>query len=78
MNTILFKLLQTLSQISVEQNLPVFAMEDESAIFVKENEATYAGQIFWINNGNIGPVSQKILEQTTGGKGRMPERAEDA
>ena len=31
------ELLQTLSRISMEQNLPVCAMEDESAIFVKEN-----------------------------------------
>lgn len=32
------ELLQTLSQISMEQNLPICAMEDESAISAKENE----------------------------------------
>lgn len=60
------ELLQTLARISIEQNLPVCAMEDESAVFVKENEATYAGHILWINNGNVCPMSQKILEQMTG------------
>lgn len=59
------ELLETLSRISVEQNLPICAMEDESAIFVKEKEATYVGQILWINNGNICPISQKILNQMT-------------
>lgn len=59
------ELLQTLSQISVEQNLPICAMEDESAIFVKEKEATYVGQILWINKRNVCPISQKILRQMT-------------
>ena len=58
-------LLHTLSRISMEQNLPICAMEDESAIFVKENKATYVGQILWINNGDICPMSQEILEQIT-------------
>lgn len=60
------ELLQTLSQISVEQNLPICAMEDESAIFVKKNKVTFVGQIFWIYNGKIHPMSQKILEQLKG------------
>ena len=59
------ELLQTLSQISIEQNLPICAMSDESAIFVKENKAAYVGQIFWISNGNVCPMSQKILDQIT-------------
>ena len=59
------ELLQTLSQISMEQNLPVCAMEDESAVFVKGNKAAYVGKILWINNGNICPISQKILDQVT-------------
>lgn len=58
-------LLHTLSRISMEQNLPICAMEDESAIFVKENKVTYVGQILWINNGDICPMSQEILEQIT-------------
>lgn len=40
-------------------------MKDESAIFVKGKEATYVGQILWINNGNICPILQKILNQMT-------------
>lgn len=59
------ELLQTLSQISMEQNLPVCAMEDESAVFVKGNKAAYVGKILWINNGDICPISQKILDQVT-------------
>lgn len=57
------ELLQTLSQISMEQNLPICAMEDESAIFVKDNKATYSGKILWINNGNVRLMTQKILDQ---------------
>lgn len=57
------ELLQTLLQISMEQNLPVCAMEDESAIFVKENKAAFVGKILWINNGSLCPMSQKLLEQ---------------
>lgn len=57
------ELLQTLSQISMDQNLPICAMEDESAIFVKENKATFIGKVLWINNGNFCPMSQKLLEQ---------------
>lgn len=57
------ELLQTLSRISMEQNLPICAMEDESAIFVKDNKATYSGKILWINNGNVRLMSQKILDQ---------------
>lgn len=57
------ELLQTLLQISVEQNLPICAMEDESAIFVKDNHVTYTGQIHWINKGKISQLSMEILEQ---------------
>lgn len=57
------ELLQTLSRISIEQNLPICAMEDESAIFVKDNKATYSGKILWINNGNVRLMTQKILDQ---------------
>lgn len=32
---------------------------------LKEKEAAYVGQILWINNGNICPISQKILNQMT-------------
>lgn len=47
------ELLQTLSRISMEQNLPVCAMEDESAIFVKENKVTCVGRILLISDGNV-------------------------
>lgn len=53
------ELLQTLQQISVK--LPVCAMEDESAIFVKDGHITYTGRIHWINKGAICPLSQEIL-----------------
>lgn len=51
------ELLQTLLQISVEQNLPICAMEDESAIFVKGDYVTYMGKIYRINKGNIWEIS---------------------
>ena len=68
------ELLQILSQISMEQNLPICVMEDESAIFVKEKEATYLGRILLISNGNVCPMSRKVLEQmwVVGDSGEMP------
>ena len=67
-------LLHTLSRISMEQNLPICAMEDESAIFVKEKEVTYLGRILLISNGNVCPMSRKVLEQmwVVGDSGEMP------
>lgn len=53
------ELVETLQQVSME--LPVCAMEDESAIFVKEDRITYTGQIHWIDKGEISPLSQDIL-----------------
>lgn len=55
------ELVQTLRQVSME--LPVCAMEDESAIFVKEDSVTYLGQIHWIDKGEICPLTQDILER---------------
>lgn len=57
------ELLQTLLQVSLEQNLPICAMADESAIFVKDNHVTYTGQIHLINKGNISPISLQVLQQ---------------
>ena len=57
------ELLQTLLQISLEHNLPICAMEDESAIFVKEDRITCMGQIYWVNQGTISPLSTEVLEQ---------------
>lgn len=56
------ELLQTLLQISVERNLPICAMEDESAIFVKEDHITCIGQVYWVNQGKISPLSTETLE----------------
>lgn len=53
------ELLQTLQEVSMK--LPVCAMEDESAIFVQDGYATYTGQIHWMNEGEIYPLSQEIL-----------------
>lgn len=57
------ELLQTLLQVSIEHNLPIFAMEDESAIFIKDKLITYTGKIYLVNKGNICPISLDILEQ---------------
>jgi len=62
------ELLQTLLQISLEQNLPICAMEDESAIFVKDDCATYIGQIHWVKQGKVCPLSQEILESIFHGR----------
>ena len=58
------ELVQTLRQVSME--LPVCAMKDESAIFVKEDSITYLGRIHWIDKGEIRPISQEILEKLRG------------
>jgi len=53
------QVLSTLLQISMD--LPICAMEDESAIFVKDNRISYTGQIHWVNKGTICPFSQSNL-----------------
>lgn len=57
------ELLQTLQQVSAK--IPVCAMEDESAIFVKDGYVTYTGQIHWINEGTICPLSEEVLAKIT-------------
>ena len=57
------ELLQTLQQVSMK--IPVCAMEDNSAIFVKNGYSTYTGQIHWMNKGTICPLSQEILAKLT-------------
>ena len=54
------ELVQNLRQVSME--LPVCAMEDESAIFVQDGHITYTGRIHWIDKGEICPLSPDILE----------------
>lgn len=56
------ELLQTLLAISAEHDLPICAMEDESAIFVKDGHAVFTGQIRWIQDGEVCPLSQETLE----------------
>lgn len=54
-------LLQTLQMISVEQKLPVCAMADESAIFVKAGQVECIGQIQYVHNGEVCPITEDIL-----------------
>jgi len=51
-----------LLQISKEQDLPICAMEDESAIFVKDDDISYVGNIRWISKGEIGPFDVERLK----------------
>jgi peptidase E len=53
------QVLLTLLQISAE--LPICAMEDDSAIFVAGSRISYTGQIHWLNKGKICPISQESL-----------------
>ena len=56
------ELVQTLLQISKEQDLPICAMEDDSAIFVKGDDISYVGNIRWISKGEIGPFEAERLK----------------
>jgi len=58
------KLVQTLKQVSMK--LPICAMEDDSAIFVKDGHATFTGRIYWLNKGTVSALSQEIMEHMTG------------
>ena len=53
------ELVQVLKQVS--KALPVCAMKDESAIFIKDGVAEIIGQIFLIDNEEIAPVTENIL-----------------
>ena len=53
------ELCQKLRQVSM--TLPVCAMEDESAIFVKDGHIACTGRIHWIDKGIIGPFAPGIL-----------------
>ncbi len=56
------ELVQTLLQISRENDLPICAMEDDSAIFVKDDDISYVGNIRWISKGEIGPFEVERLK----------------
>lgn len=47
--------LSTLLQISME--LPIYAIEDDSAIFETGDRISYIGRIHWVCNGKICPIS---------------------
>lgn len=53
------RVLSTLLEISME--LPICAMEDDSAIFVAGDRITHTGAIHWISRGEICPFSQGSL-----------------
>ena len=53
------QVLSTLLQISME--LPICAMEDDSAIFVVGGHISYTGRIHWVSKGEICPLSQGSL-----------------
>ena len=50
------QLLSSLMQISV--NLPIYAMEDDSAIFIVGDRISSMGEIHWIHQGKICPLWQ--------------------
>lgn len=54
------QVLSTLLQISMD--LPICAMEDNSAIFVAGGRISYTGQIHWVSKGKICPLSQGSLK----------------
>ncbi|BCJ99923.1 Type 1 glutamine amidotransferase-like domain-containing protein [Anaerocolumna chitinilytica] len=49
------QVLSTLLQISME--LPIYAIEDDSAIFVTGDRISYTGRIHWVCNGKICSLS---------------------
>jgi peptidase E len=53
------QVLSTLLRISME--LPICALEDESAIFASSDRISYAGQIHWVKDGKIRPISKGDL-----------------
>ena len=55
------ELLQSIMQVSMK--LPICAMTDESAIFIKDRNIIRIGQIYQIMNGKILPLTQEQLER---------------
>lgn len=54
------QVLTDLLQVSME--IPIFATEDDSAIFVSGNDINFVGKIHWVNKGKICPLSQEHLK----------------
>lgn len=57
------ELIKKLSHVSEEFNLPILAMEDESAVFVNNGNASFIGQIRLISEGKICPLTLEILNR---------------
>ena len=53
------QVLSLLREISGE--LPICAMEDESAIFVSGNRVSHVGRIHWVDKGEVRPFSPELL-----------------
>jgi len=53
------RVLKTLLRVS--QELPIFAMEDDSAIFVTGDRISSTGEIHWIHRGEICPFREGVL-----------------
>lgn len=61
------ELLRTLLLISGKHELPICAMDDESAIFIKEGRAACVGRISLISGGSISPLTPEMLEHMAAG-----------
>lgn len=57
------ELLRTLMAVFAEHDLPICAMEDESAIFIKADEVACTGSFRWIRNGIIAPFPPEKLNK---------------
>lgn len=57
------ELLRTLQQISAAQHLPICAMEDESAIFIRRDGVDWLGCIRLVEDGEVRPLTQEVLER---------------
>lgn len=60
------QLLNTLQDISAAHRLPILAMEDDSAIFVRGGWAEWIGSIRCVNGHEIEPLTQEMLMQMIG------------
>lgn len=55
------ELQQVLLKISAEHDLPICAMEDESAIFITDDDVACMGRLHWISNGRIQDFAPEML-----------------
>lgn len=57
------ELLDILLQISLEHQLPICAMADDSAIFIRGGKVTCMGSIRLVNAGKVSPLTEEMLER---------------